>query len=340
MASARYIPVPEAHSTYVALCDIADTLCSDRQERPLNPLFIHGPSGVGKSLLISELGNDVMRRSPRVVIASLPAADFFLGRGGPIATELDAADFGQRARAADLVVIEDLQQLRARGHEDGRCAFESFVQLLDDLRSNRQQMILTASVGPGLLERLPNRLISRLCSGLVVSIAPLCSASRLALLQTKAQRRQLAVNGDILRWIAENTRGGGRQIEGALVQLETLSRMRRDPLTVDLVARHFHQQAASRRPTMERIAAQVGSYFRVEPSQLQSQQRFHKVLVPRQVGMYLARQLTDLSLDQIGAYFGNRDHTTVLHACRKIQEALPQDARISGAVRQLQTALE
>jgi chromosomal replication initiator protein len=173
----------------------------------------------------------------------------------------------------------------------------------------------------------------------VVALQPLGPASRLALLQDKAQRRQLAVGTEVLTWLAEHLTGGGRQLEGAAAQLQTLAQLRRDPLDLDTVAGHFREQAEAGRVTVERIAEHVGDYFAVEPRQLQSRRRYRNVLVPRQVGMYLARQLTELSLEQIGAYFGGRDHSTVLHACRKVHEALEHDAVLSGAVRQLHASL-
>jgi chromosomal replication initiator protein len=200
-------------------------------------------------------------------------------------------------------------------------------------------MIFTATAGPGRLGHLSSRLVSRLGSGLVVGLDPLGPSSRLALLQDKAQRRQLAVHPDVLAWLATHLSGGGRALEGALAKLETLVRLRSQPLDVATVAEHFHEQADAARPTVERIARRVGDCFHVEPGQLRSRGRYRNVLLPRQVGMYLARQLTDLSLDQIGAYFGGRDHSTVLHACRKVEHALGRDAMLSGAVRQLQADL-
>jgi chromosomal replication initiator protein len=200
-------------------------------------------------------------------------------------------------------------------------------------------MVFTALHGPQHLPQLSARLASRLAGGLSVGLMPLAAPSRLALLEDKAQRRQLAVSREILAWLAEHLTGGGRQLEGALVRLETLARLSPRPLDVATVAGHFREQAEASRLTVERIAQRVGGYFRVEPRQLQSRRRSRQVLVPRQVGMYLARQLTELSLEQIGAYFGGRDHSTVLHACRKVEQALNRDAALSGAVRQLHSDL-
>jgi chromosomal replication initiator protein len=232
--------------------------------------------------------------------------------------------------------LEDLQHLPAR-------AVEPLVQLLDDLQARSLPVVCTGLMGPQSLscrgERFPARLTSRLASGLVVGLEALGPASRLALLQDKAQRKQLAVCREVLAWLADHVNGGGRELEGALARLETLSRMQARPLDVPTVVTHFAEQARETQVTVERIVRQVSGFYRVDAEQLQSRLRSRKVLLPRQVGMYLARQLTELSLHEIGSYFGGRDHSTVLHACRKVEEDLQRDPLLSGAVHQLHREL-
>ena len=162
---------------------------------------------------------------------------------------------------------------------------------------------------------------------------------RLDVLGVRVEERGLTVGPEVLAWLADHLPGGLRQLDGALTQLEELLQQPGTILTVPLVAEQFREQANAARVTVERIAQRVGGYFQMEPRQLQSRRRYRGVLVPRQIGMYLARQLTALSLEQIGAYFGGRDHTTVLHACRKVERALTEDAALSGAVRQLHADL-
>jgi chromosomal replication initiator protein len=171
-----------------------------------------------------------------------------------------------------------------------------------------------------------------------VAIEPLSAAGRLAFLCDQAQRRQLAVAHEVLAWLARHL-VGGRQLQGALTRLEALVKAASRPLDVATVAKHFEQDADATRPTLERIARQVSSHFRVDARQLKSQRRAHHVLLPRQVSMYLARKLTDLSLDEIGTYFGGRDHSTVLHACRKVEQAVNRDIVLHGTVRQLRADL-
>jgi chromosomal replication initiator protein len=326
---ARFIEAPENRSALAAVQRVVTCLCSSASRSVPNPLYVHGPAGTGKTHLVSALVAEVTRRSPALVISTSTASDFDILPSSEKSPGEDEVPF-QAARQSDLVIVEDVQHLHSR-------AAEACLQLFDRLQARQVPMVFTAAVGPRWL-KLPARLTSRLASGLVVGLEPLQTASRLALLQERTQRRQLAVRADILAWLAEHL-NGARQMEGALASLETLSRIHGRGLDVATVAQHFQKEADATRPSVERIARHVGSYFRVEPRDLQSSQRCRNVLLPRQVGMYLARQLTALSFEQIGSYFGGRDHTTVLHACRKVEQALVHDPVLSGTVRQLRSEL-
>jgi chromosomal replication initiator protein len=326
------VSVPENRSGLFAVEFVASSVTAGRQNQQTNPLYIHGPTGTGKSLLVAALVDEVAHRAPHLVTAIVPAQEFS-GLFGP---SQEGADLGSDSRTpqieqSDLLIIEDLQHLPKR-------TAERLVGLFDERSARRSQMIFTATSGPGKLE-LPARLTSRLASGLVVGLEPLQAASRLAVLENAAQRRQLAVSRDVLAWLARRLTGGGRQLEGVLVRLEALSRMHRGPLDVAAVAEYFREQTTVARPTIDRIIERVGHYFHVEPRDIQSGRRSRRVMLPRQVCMCLARQLTELSLGQIGRYFGGRHHSTVLHACRKLEQSLRQDAVLSGTIRQLRAGL-
>jgi chromosomal replication initiator protein len=233
---------------------------------------------------------------------------------------------------ADLLVVEDLQHLAPR-------AVPGLVALVDQCLARRRWLVCTALVGPAQLSHLPARLTSRLASGVVVRIDPLGPDSRRDYLRHEAEVRGLRVEPEVLGWLAEHTPGSVRQLQGALARVEGLAQVSGRAPTPEVVREHFREDAEATRPTVERIAQRVGRYFRVEPQRLRSRRRSRDALMPRQVGMYLARQLTGLSLGQIGAYFGGRDHSTVLHACRKVEQALACDSALSGAIRQLHADL-
>jgi chromosomal replication initiator protein len=335
---ARYVQTPENRPALLAVRDVAACVCSGNSARATNPLYLHGPAGTGKTHLIAALVDEVTRRSPQLIVTILQAGDLE-GIQRSWETRGEAEVGLCAAKESNLFVVEDLQHLSAgrRDPADG-AASQLLIQIFDSLYTRRRQLVFTALLGPRGLRHLPTRLLSRLGCGLVVGLLPMQMPSRLALLQDKAQRRQLAVSLEVLTWLAKHL-SSGRQLEGAVVQLEALARLHEGPLDVPTVARHFQQFVRANRLTVQRIAQQVGSYFRIDPRHLQSRRRYRNVMVPRQIGMYLARQLTDLSLDEIGSHFGGRDHSTVLHACRKIKGALVDDAAISGAVQQLQVEL-
>jgi chromosomal replication initiator protein len=329
---ARFVPAPQNRSALLAVQGVVESVCSRRGQRQTNPLFLHGPPGTGKTHLVCALIEEITHRCPDLVVTVLSAGDLVpappeAGQGPESAL--------REARHSDLLVIEDLQHLPLR-------SAEALARALDGLRGRSQQAVCTASAGPQQLahrgEPYPARLTSRLAAGLVVGLEPLPAEGRLAVLEDKAKRRRLPISREALAWLAERL-GGGRELEGALNRLEALTRLHGRPLDVSAVAAQFGAQDGAGQVTVERIAQRVGGYFRIKPEQLQSRRRYRSVLVPRQVGMYLARQLTGLSLGQIGAYFGGRDHSTVLHACRKVEQALARDAVLSGAVRQLHAEL-
>ncbi len=333
-AFAGVIPLAENRSALAALRELARALAANEPPATAYPLFLHGPAGVGKSCLVGALLESVCSVAPGRAVCVISANDF------PLPWDQDAPAAPERyqeARRCDLLVVEDLQHLPER-------AAETLVQLLDERLRRRLATVCTATAGPAQLAHrgsdVPLRLANRLAGGLVVALTPPPPASRRTLLEELARRRGLEIGGDVLDWLAQVCTGAGRQLEGALNQIEALRALNASKkLTVEEVRTHFEAQADAGRPTVDRIVRRVSDYFRVEPRQVQSARRHRRLLIPRQLSMYLARRLTRLSLAQIGTYFGGRDHTTVLHACRKIEQTMQSDVKLSGVVRQLHAEL-
>ena len=322
---ARWVSTPETEAARLAVELVADRVAMGRTRRESNPLFLHGLSGCGKTHLVAALIHDLATRLPEAIVKTVPARE--------LADCQSAKSFGMESNSwghYDLLAVEDVQ------HLPGRSA-ETLARIIDERVADRQQTVCTASLGPAQLTKLPTRLTSRLASGLVVGLTPLGPASRLVFLQDCIERRQLPIGRDVLTWLANHLPGSARQLEGAVGRLEALARMNDRIPTRDVVAEHFRVDVESGRPTVQRIAERVGRHFQVDPSMLQSKLRSRGTLVARQVAMALARRLTPLSLEQIGAYFGGRDHSTVLHACRKVEAG--RDASLTGALRQLHAEL-
>ena len=318
----RFLATPENRSALAAIQDVLFALNANGGDMLPNPLFLHGPSGSGKTYLVATLAKELATCGIHVCLMS--ANDF--------ADQNDLAE----PREADLLIVEDLQHLPTR-------YVETLIQMLDARLRVRGPTIFTALHGPSNLThrgaRAPHRLTNRLAGGLVVAVEPMQAASRRRLLVVLAERARLGVGAEILQWLAEQLTGGGRQLDGAIRQLKILQRLQKKPLRLDDIREHFRAQVEAKTPTVQRITDHVSGYYQVAPRHLLSPRRSRDVLLPRQVSMYLARQLTSLSLQKIGKYFGGRDHKTVQHACRRIEEAMKADAALSGAVRQLHAEL-
>ena len=323
LSFSRLLDLPENHSAFVAVKSSADCLATNRKPFA-NPIYLHGPHGAGKTCLVKALEAELLRRNSRSIVSNLPAAEIasILNQGQTVKQSI--ADI-------DLLLIEDVQHLPSRLED-------AFANLIDDCVARRRLLVCTASVGPQSLPFVA-RLSSRLASGLVIALEPWRAESRLKFLQAKSQERQLAVRQEVLRFLAHHIRGAGRELEGALNRLQVLADMQHEPLRVAEVAGHFQQEFEASKPTVNRIVARVSDCFHVPMSELISPRRTKAVLLPRQVSMYLSRQMKNLSLHDIGDCFGGSDHTTVLHACRKVAAALSHDEPLSGTVRQLQAAL-
>lgn len=333
-AFARFIPFPENRSALIAFQLLAETLKTGGLTATGNPLFLHGPAGVGKSCLVAALVDTVCSTLRGFVPCILSANAFPLpwdqhDTNNPAERFQDACD-------CDLLVLEDLQHLPAR-------AADTLVTLLDTRVQHSAATVVTALAGPAQLSHrgqpLPIRLIDRLAGGLVVAMQPLQTLSRREFLQESARQRGIILTDDILSWLAESLTGAGRQLVGAIHQIEALAALHGKPVSLDLLREQFQVEADVGRPTAERIVRRVSEYYRVEPRLLRSPRRQRKLMLPRQVSMYLMRRLTRLSLQQIGACFGGRDHSTVLHACRKIETAMKSDTALSGAVDQMHAEL-
>src|SRR5262245_3011770 len=252
---ARFVVTAENRAAWLAVQDLArDALSS-------NLLCLHGPPGTGKSHLVNALAAEIGHQRPAAVVTVLAAGDLTrAAQPGLFDQESEGAapraQALEQARHSDWLIVEDLQHLHLG-------AADTLVQVIDHLQARERPVVVTANAGPHQMthrgQRFPARLTNRLAGGLVVALQPLVPASRLTLLQDLAQRRQLAVPTQVLRWLA-NHLAGGRQLEGALARLQTLAKHQREPLDVARVAAEFREQARGEGGglTVRRIAERVG----------------------------------------------------------------------------------
>jgi len=326
---ADFVVVPENRSAVRAARAVAKALLAGR--RAAAPLVLHGPPGTGKTHLIAALLGRVSTGPGVVTAQAVAVGDLARSAAGGG----DAAGFADGdLLACDLLVLEDVQLLPAR-------EAAAVCDLLDRRAARRRAVVATANAGPAALGHLPRRLTSRLAAGLVVQLEPLSPASRRVLLASAATERKLRLTPDALDWLAGQHSGGGvRALLGALATLAALAPTVSGPLDGAVVAEML---AGSGQPTsagrdVAGIVKRVAAAFGVGEKELLGASRLRRVMVPRQVAMYLARELCGLSLPRLGLAF-RRDHTTVLHSCRKVADDIAADDRLGGLVRQLRAEL-
>jgi chromosomal replication initiator protein len=324
------VALPENRSALGAAESLADALLAGRRVA-FNPLVLHGPPGTGKTQLTTTLLRQ-LADCPEVVTARVVAA----GDLARVAGTDEAAGFADRDLVAcDLLVLEDIQLLPAR-EADAVC------DLLDRRTARRRATVVTANAGPAVLKHLPRKLTSRLAAGLVVQLEPLSPTSRRILLEAAAKARKVRLTPDALDWLASQHTGGGvRALLGLLGNLAHAAPSYPGPLdriAVEEILAGTGQPTSSGRDVAG-IVKRVAAAFGVTAKELLGPSRLRRVMVPRQVAMYLARGLCGLSLPRLGAAFGGRDHTTVLHACRKVEADMAGDDMLAGVVRQLRAEL-
>jgi len=289
-----------------------------------NPLFIYGGVGLGKTHLMQAAGHVILENNPgsRIVYAHSErfVADMVKAlRHGTI------NDFKRYYRGVDALLIDDIQFFVGKERSQ-----EEFFHTFNDLLEGQRQVIITADKFPKELVGLEERLISRFGSGLTVSLEPPELETRVAILMKKAQHENMELPEDVAFFVAKRVRSNVRELEGALRRVMASSAFTGRPINVALATESLKDLLAfhERLVTIQNIQKTVAEYYKIRVSDLHSKDRSRVVARPRQVAMALSKELTTHSLPEIGDAFGGRDHTTVLHACRKVVELNLSDVRI------------
>jgi chromosomal replication initiator protein len=320
--------------SHAGATQVADTIFSE--SRSFNPLFIHSTVGLGKTHLLHAIAWEVKRRTPHAQVLYLTAERFRYQFVEALRSS-DPMAFKDKFRSIDLLLIDDLEFLH--GHQTE----QEFDHIINSLLDGGKQVVVASARAPNQIEKLNERMRSRLQRGLVTELGALDYDLRLRVLEKRmAEKRQMdpsfEMGRDVLELLADKLTESGRELEGAITRLHATWQYMKTPIKLDIaetVIRDLVQGAEPKRIKIEDIIKTVSRHFGVSKGDILSQRRHRSVVWPRQIGMYLSKQMTTRSLPEIGRRFGNRDHTTVLHAIRKIDGCLTADAKLKDELEDL-----
>jgi chromosomal replication initiator protein len=313
----------------------ASIAVAEQPGKAYNPLFIHGGVGLGKSHLLQAVSQTVLEKQPEARILYL-SCDSFINQFITAVETGDMSGFRHRYRHVDLLIIDDIHFLSKRDRTQ-----EEFFHTFNTLYQQHKQIILSADCPPSEIPELEERLVSRFNWGLVARIEKPCYETRVAILQKKARMRGLTLPDDVVCYIAAKVENNTRELEGAITKIQGMGMLQEGRIDLDLAKLALGESAGAehRRVTIQHILDIVTKYYNVRLSDLQSKKRHKSIAFPRQVCMYLARRHTRYSLEEIGGYFGGRDHTTVLHAVRTVGQDVKDDSEIAEQLTRLESQL-
>ena len=301
-----------------------------------NPLFLYGGVGLGKTHLMNAIAWEILERDSSRTVMYL-SAEKFMYQFVRALREQNTVDFKEQFRSVDVLMVDDVQFIGGRDATQ-----EEFFHTFNALVDQGRQIILSADKSPSDLEGVEDRLKSRLNCGMVADIHATTYELRLAILETKTEKMKLDAPHQVLEFLAHKITSNVRELEGALNRVAAHTQLVGRDLTLETTQEVLHDllRANNRKVTIEEIQKQVAEHFNIRISDMHSARRARSVARPRQVAMYLSKQLTSRSLPEIGRKFGGRDHTTVMHAVKKVDELRDHDSTFAEDVELLRRMLE
>lgn len=297
-----------------------------------NPLFVYGGSGLGKTHLLHAIGNYALNLYPHIKVRYVNSEEFTNDFINSV-SEGKAHEFQRRYRNIDILMIDDIQFLQGKEQ-----TIEEFFHTFNSLHNDNKQVVITSDVPPKKLEGFEERLRSRFEWGLLTDVQPPDLETRIAILRNKIRQEEVEAPSEVLSYIASRFTINIRELEGALLRVSAFASLTKQPLSLQLaemVLKDIVSDPNDQEITPALIKAQTAGYFETTVNDLCSPSRSRYLTEARQIAMYLCRELTELSLPQIGKEFGGRDHTTVMHANKKITQMMKSKPQIFDHVNEL-----
>jgi chromosomal replication initiator protein len=303
-----------------------------------NPLFIYSGVGLGKTHLLNAIGNFLIKhgKSNAEKICYITAEHFTNELINALRYE-KMEDFRNRFRKMDILLIDDIQFIAGKERTQAEF-FHTFNALYD----NMKQIVVTSDKFPGEIENIEERLRSRFDWGLIADIQPPDIETKVAILNKKAEKDNITLPLDVAFFIASHTEDNIRSLEGALIRIGAFSSLNNSPVSIDLVKEVLGHMIKTKKKeiTIDLIIKEVASFFDLKPAEIRSSRRIKSIMLPRQVAIFLSRKLTDYSLAGIGEKFGGKDHATVLHSIKKVEEEMKIKKEFKTTVEKIETRIK
>lgn len=328
----NFISGPNNRLAYAAAVAVAD-----QPGTAYNPLFIHGGVGLGKTHLLQAICQKILNANPDFNILYV-SCDAFMNQFFECVRNGQMSEFHHRYRHVDMLVIDDIHFLA-----DKERSQEEFFHTFNELYQHNKQIVLSSDAAPNEIPKLEERLISRFNWGLVAQVGKPCFETRIAILKAKAELRSVVVPDEVLELIASRVDNNARELEGAITNLIAHSKLQNLPIGMDLAREMLGadvQAPRNNQVTLQAIIDAVTAFYNVKLQDLQSRRRHKSITEPRQICMWLARKNTRFSLEEIGGYFGGRDHTTVMHSIKTVDNRSESDTTYAAQVQQLNEQIQ
>jgi chromosomal replication initiator protein len=317
-----------AHASAIAV--------AEKPAQEYNPLFLYSPPGLGKTHLLHAIANHFKSKRPQAKIAYLSAEQFVNEMVEAVKTQQMTRFRNKYRNSYDMILIDDIQFLAGKERSE-----EEFFHTFNALHSSKRQIVVTSDRPPKEIERLEERVKTRFLCGLVADIQAPEIETRIAILKQKAERDDVYLPDEVATFLATHIKSNVRELEGTLIKLKAQASLTGTEISLEMAQKELKISEDQLAPTLtvETIQAAVAKHYQLKIHDLKGASRARTVARPRQIAIYLTRKYTDLGLKEIGAHFGGRDHSTVLHACETIETGIESDPSIREAVEGIQNLL-